>query len=71
MIDWLITLLKRSNKVQIIIKKRKRLDKMGVACWDSSAAPPDTRMVPKKGVVAKKDPLEAGDMEMETGDNMQ
>ena len=44
---------------------------MGVACCDSSAAPPDTRMVPKKGVVAKKDPLEAGNMEMETGDNMQ
>ena len=35
---------------------------MGVACCDSSSAPPDTRMVPKKGVVAKKDPLEAGDM---------
>ena len=44
---------------------------MGVACCDSSAAPPDTRMVPKKGVVAKKDPLEAGNMKMETGDNMQ
>ena len=44
---------------------------MGVACCDSSAAPPDTRMVPKKGVVAKKDPLEAGNMEIETGDNMQ
>ena len=38
---------------------------MGVACCDSSVAPPDTRMIPQKGVVAKKNPLEAGDMMMD------
>ena len=38
---------------------------MGVACCDGSVAPPDTRMIPQKGVVAKKNPLEAGDMMMD------
>ena len=43
---------------------------MGVACCDSSVAPPDDRMVPKKGVVARKhNPLEAG-MQQDEDDMM-